>query len=44
MMVACSLGDPIVYLAEKCGALVQDVVPVAGKEHLSGNAGSVLLA
>lgn len=43
MMVACSLGDPVAYLAEKSGALVQDVVPVAGKERFSGNAGSVLL-
>jgi L-asparagine oxygenase len=43
MMVACGLGDPVAYLAEKSGALVQDVVPVAGKESFSGNAGSVLL-
>ncbi|WP_198347609.1 hypothetical protein [Nocardia terrae] len=42
-MVACVLGDPIAYLAEKSGALVQDVVPVRGKETFSGNAGSVLL-
>ncbi|WP_330253254.1 TauD/TfdA family dioxygenase [Nocardia sp. NBC_00565] len=43
MMIACGLGDPIAYLAEKSGALVQDVVPVRGKEAFSGNAGSVLL-
>jgi L-asparagine oxygenase len=43
MMVACGLGDPIAYLAEKSGALVQDVVPVPGKESFSGNAGSALL-
>jgi L-asparagine oxygenase len=43
IMVACALGDPIAYLAEKDGALVQDVVPVAGKERFSGNAGSALL-
>jgi L-asparagine oxygenase len=43
MMVACGLGDPIAYRAEKSGALVQDVVPVAGKESFSGNAGSALL-
>lgn len=43
MMVACGLGDPIAYLAEKSGALVQDVVPVRGKESFSGNAGSALL-
>lgn len=43
MMVACGLGDPIAYLAEKSGALVQDVVPVPGRESFSGNAGSALL-
>src|SRR5204862_6883498 len=43
MMVVCSLGDPVAYLAEKSGALVQDVVPVPGKERFSGNAGSALL-
>jgi L-asparagine oxygenase len=43
MMVACGLGDPVAYLAEKTGALVQDVVPVPGKENFSGNAGSALL-
>jgi L-asparagine oxygenase len=43
MMVACGLGDPVAYLAEKSGALVQDVVPVPGKESFSGNAGSALL-
>ncbi|MFD6107735.1 hypothetical protein ACFWFQ_34300, partial [Nocardia salmonicida] len=39
-MIACGLGDPAAYLAEKSGALVQDVVPVPGKESFSGNAGS----
>jgi L-asparagine oxygenase len=43
MMVACGLGDPAAYLAEKSGALVQDVVPVPGRERFSGNAGSALL-
>ncbi len=43
LMVACALGDPVAYLAEKSGALVQDVVPVPGKERFSGNAGSALL-
>jgi L-asparagine oxygenase len=43
MMVACGLGDPIAYFAEKSGALVQNVVPVPGKESFSGNAGSLLL-
>ncbi|MFG1796164.1 TauD/TfdA family dioxygenase [Nocardia sp. NPDC049149] len=42
-MLACVLGDPLAYLAEKSGALVQDVVPIRGKESFSGNAGSVLL-
>ncbi|MEU5693208.1 TauD/TfdA family dioxygenase [Actinosynnema sp. NPDC020468] len=42
-LVACGLGDPVAYLAEKSGALVQDVVPVPGKENFSGNAGSALL-
>ena len=42
-MAACGLGDPAAYLAEKSGALVQDVVPVAGLESFSGNAGSALL-
>jgi L-asparagine oxygenase len=43
MMVACGLGDPAAYRAEKSGALVQDVVPVPGRESFSGNAGSALL-
>jgi L-asparagine oxygenase len=42
-MIACGLGDPAAYRAEKSGALVQDVVPVPGKEDFQGNAGSVLL-
>jgi L-asparagine oxygenase len=42
-MIACGLGDPAAYLAEKSGALVQDVVPVPGREKFSGNAGSVVL-
>ncbi|MFJ5035781.1 TauD/TfdA family dioxygenase [Streptomyces sp. NPDC088560] len=43
-MVACGLGEPLAYLAEKSGALVQDVVPVAGQEAFHGNAGSVPLS
>ncbi|MFD0568255.1 TauD/TfdA family dioxygenase [Kitasatospora gansuensis] len=43
-MVACGLGDPLAYLAEKTGALVQDVVPVPGQETFHGNAGSVPLS
>ncbi|WP_030570722.1 TauD/TfdA family dioxygenase [Streptomyces aureocirculatus] len=43
-MVACGLGEPLAYLAEKAGALVQDVVPVPGQETFHGNAGSVPLS
>lgn len=43
LMVACGLGDPAAFLPEKTGALVQDVVPVPGREAFQGNAGSVLL-
>ncbi|GHH43360.1 TauD/TfdA family dioxygenase [Lentzea cavernae] len=41
VMTACGLGDPGAFLAEKSGALVQDVVPVPGQEQFQGNAGSV---
>ncbi|GLZ29183.1 L-asparagine oxygenase [Lentzea sp. NBRC 105346] len=44
MLLACGLGDPIAYRREKSGALVQDVVPVPGKENFQGNAGSVMLS
>ncbi len=44
MMIASGLGDPIAFRPEKTGAMVQDVVPVPGKEEFQGNAGSVLLA
>ncbi|MEU9067523.1 clavaminate synthase family protein [Streptomyces sp. NPDC048109] len=43
IMIACGLGDPAAFLAEKSGALVQNVVPVPGKETFQGNAGSVAL-
>lgn len=43
-MVACGLGEPLAYQAEKSGALVQDVVPVSGQESFHGNAGSVPLS
>ncbi|WP_371588623.1 TauD/TfdA family dioxygenase [Streptomyces virginiae] len=43
LMVASGLGDPAAFLAEKSGALVQDVVPVPGLEEFQGNAGSVSL-
>ncbi|MFD8363460.1 TauD/TfdA family dioxygenase [Streptomyces hygroscopicus] len=42
-MIAAGLGDPAAFLAEKSGALVQDVVPVKGREEFQGNAGSVAL-
>jgi L-asparagine oxygenase len=44
MLAACALGEPAAFRAEKSGALVQDVVPVPGKEAFQGNAGSVLLS
>ncbi|MBC6451071.1 TauD/TfdA family dioxygenase [Actinokineospora xionganensis] len=44
MLAACELGEPAAFRAEKSGALVQDVVPVPGKETFQGNAGSVLLS
>src|SRR5690349_5273944 len=43
MTVATELGDPVAYHAEKSGALVQDVVPVPGREAMQENTGSVLL-
>lgn len=44
MLAACALGEPMAFRQEKSGALVQDVVPVPGKETFQGNAGSVLLS
>jgi L-asparagine oxygenase len=44
LAVACGLGDPTAFRAEKSGALVQDVVPVPGQEQFQGNAGSVRLS
>ncbi|WP_371784933.1 TauD/TfdA family dioxygenase [Streptosporangium subroseum] len=44
MSIACGLGDPTSFASEKSGALVQDVVPVPGREDFQGNAGSVLLS
>lgn len=43
LMVACGLGDPGAFAAEKSGLLVQDVVPVRGHERFQGNLGSVEL-
>ncbi|MEU5694763.1 TauD/TfdA family dioxygenase [Actinosynnema sp. NPDC020468] len=42
-LVAHGFGDPAAFAAEKSGALVQDVVPVPGLEHVQGNTGSVEL-
>lgn len=44
LLAACGLGDPGAFLAEKGGALVQDVVPVPTQEEFQGNAGSVELS
>lgn len=43
VLVACGLGDPGSFQAEKSGSLVQDVVPVRGREKFQGNLGSVKL-
>lgn len=43
MMIATALGDPVAYHAEKSGALVQNVVPVPGRENTQANTGSVQL-
>jgi L-asparagine oxygenase len=42
-MIALELGELISFGAEKQGALIQDVVPVRGKETFQGNAGSTTL-
>jgi L-asparagine oxygenase len=44
LMAAAELGDPIAFDNEKSGALVQDVVPVPGREAVHGNTGSVRLS
>ncbi|MDT5038835.1 MAG: L-asparagine oxygenase [Micromonosporaceae bacterium] len=44
LLAASGLGDPVAFRPEKAGALVQDVVPVPGKEEFQGNAGSVVLS
>jgi L-asparagine oxygenase len=43
MLIAHGLGDPAAFHAEKSGALVQDVIPVPGRENLQANSGSVRL-
>ena len=42
-LVSMQLGEVIAYRNEKCGALVQNVVPVPGKETQQSNAGSIPL-
>ncbi|MFF1423087.1 hypothetical protein [Streptomyces sp. NPDC058280] len=44
MAVASGLGDPIAFAAEKSGAMMQEVVPVPGREEFQGNAGSARLS
>ena len=43
VLASVELGEVVAFSQEKGGALVQDVVPVAGKEDFQGNAGSVTL-
>ena len=43
MLFATGLGDPVAYQPEKSGGLVQDVVPIPGRETFQGNAGSTAL-
>jgi L-asparagine oxygenase len=44
LVLACmQVGDVVSFRQEKGGALVQDVVPVPGREDFQGNAGSVTL-
>lgn len=42
-LTGMALGEVVAFDKEKSGALVQDVVPVAGMERFQGNAGSVKL-
>ncbi|MER5755691.1 TauD/TfdA family dioxygenase [Streptomyces sp. NPDC002088] len=42
-LVSMQIGEVIAYRDEKSGALVQNVVPVAGREEQQSNAGSVPL-
>lgn len=43
LAVSSHLGDVIGFADEKCGRLVQDVVPVAGAEHQQENSGTAFL-
>lgn len=42
-LISQYLGEVVAYRAEKSGALVQNVVPVPGREESQSNAGSTLL-
>ncbi|MFD9397058.1 TauD/TfdA family dioxygenase [Streptomyces sp. NPDC060000] len=42
-LISQSLGEVVAYREEKSGALVQNVVPVPGREESQSNAGSTLL-
>ena len=42
-LIALQLGEPVAFRDEKSGALIQNVVPVAGMESFQGNAGSTML-
>ncbi|GAB2738313.1 TauD/TfdA family dioxygenase [Amycolatopsis magusensis] len=43
VLTSMQLGEVVAFRQEKGGALVQNVVPVPGKEDFQGNAGSVRL-
>ncbi|WP_246257542.1 TauD/TfdA family dioxygenase [Amycolatopsis anabasis] len=42
LLIACGLGDPIAFSGGDSGALVRNVVPVAGREEAQDDGGSVL--
>jgi L-asparagine oxygenase len=42
-LLTLQLGELVAFRDEKAGALVQNVVPVPGREKMQGNAGSTLL-
>lgn len=44
ILLASGIGTPVAFLAEKSGALAQNVVPVPGSEEFQGNEGSVQLS
>jgi L-asparagine oxygenase len=43
VLIALQLGEIVAYQAEKSGAMVQNVVPVAGQEETQSNAGATRL-